>query len=199
MAGAVPAPPYRPPATAPPLPPTSMFRRHLPMFVTLAACVLAVVVLGGAVLAITVGHHMFRKDTTRATVTMGQPVRDGSFMFTADKIRCGLKTIGTPDDYQTPTGQFCIVSLKISNVGKAPAVYADSIQKAYGPNGSWYTADTPAGYYANPDPLVFMNQINPGNHISVQIVYDIPAGASINKMELHENPYTRGVIVQMPH
>jgi hypothetical protein len=200
------SPPY-PPAGAPitpappqpPAPPNSVFRRHLPMFVTLAACALVLVCLAGAVVAIAVGRHMFKNDPKRTTVSMGQPVRDGNFMFTADKMKCGVKQIGTPDDFQTPTGQFCIVGIKITNVGKEPAIYADSIQKAFSPNGSRYTADTPAGYYANPDPMIFMNEINPGNHISVQIVYDIPSGASIDKLELHENPYTRGAVVRMPH
>ncbi len=184
-------------ASVTPVAPQSVFRRHAPLFVALGVSVLALVCLAGAVLAITVGRHMFTKDTTRATVAMGQPVRDGKFMFTASKIKCGVQEVGTPDDYQTPTGQFCIVNLKITNVGKSPAIYADSIQRAIGPNGSWYIADTPAGYYANPDPLIFLNEINPGNHIDVAIVYDIPPTASIAKLELHENPYTKGAIVRV--
>jgi len=171
----------------------------MPLYVTLAVCALALVCLGAAIAAIAIGKHVFTKTTTHSTVAMGQPVRDGDFMFTADKMKCGIHQIGTPDDYQTPTGQFCIVSMKITNVGKEPAIYADSIQKAFNPNGNRYTADTPAGYYANSDPLVFLNEINPGNHITVQIVYDIPNGASIDKLELHENPYTKGAVVRMPH
>jgi hypothetical protein len=45
--------------------------------------------------------------------------------------------------------------------------------------------------------MVFLNEVNPGNHIDVSIVYDIPKTGSISKLELHENPYTRGAVVKV--
>jgi hypothetical protein len=174
-----------------------VFRRHFAWFVALAAGIVALLCLGVSVGAVVLGHKVFSNRQAHPTVAMGQPVRDGNLMFTASKMKCGVHQLGTPDDFQTPTGQFCIVDLKITNVGKEPAIYADSIQDAFSPNGSRYTADTPAGYYANPDPMIFLNEINPGNHIDVSIVYDIPDSGSISKLELHENPYTRGAVVRV--
>jgi Domain of unknown function (DUF4352) len=176
---------------------TSVLRRHLALFVTLAVVTAIVLCLGGAIAAIIVGHKIFSDRTDHPMVAMGQPVQDGNFMFTVSKMQCGVHQLGTPDDYQTPTGQFCIIELKIANVGKEPGIYADSIQDAFAPNGSRYSADTPAGYYANADPLIFLNEINPGNHIDVSIVYDIPNGGSISRLELHENPNTNGAIIKM--
>jgi hypothetical protein len=175
----------------------SVLKRHFGWFVGLAAAIVALLCLAGALGAVVLGRKVFSNKETHPTVAMGQPVRDGNFMFTAAKMKCGIGQLGTPDDYQVPTGQFCVVELKITNVGKEPGIYADSIQDAFAPNGSRFTADTPAGYYANPDPMVFLNEINPGNHIDVAIVYDIPKNGKISKMELHENPYTRGAVVDM--
>lgn len=174
-----------------------MFRRHFGWFVALAAAIVLVMCLVGAVGAIVLGHKVFTNKVTHPIVAMGQPVRDGNFMFTASKMQCGVNQLGTPDDYQVPTGQFCVIDLKITNVGKVPGIYADSIQDAFSPNGSRYTADTPAGYYANPDPMVFLNELNPGNHIDVAIVYDIPKSGSISKLELHESPYTKGAVIKV--
>ena len=76
----------------------------------IAAGLVALLCLGGGLALATFGAHAYRRAHSLQTVAVGAPVRDGEFQFTAKAIKCGLKEIGTPDDYQTPTGQFCVVT-----------------------------------------------------------------------------------------
>jgi hypothetical protein len=153
--------------------------------------------LAGAILTTASAIRKYRGGPPKASVGMDQPVRDGVFEFTADRMTCGVQAIGSAGDLESPTGQFCVITLTVQNVGTAPAVFADSIQKAYGPGGVWFGADSSAALYANPDPTVFMNEINPGNSVKVLVVYDIPTSGRILRLEVHENPDTRGAIIKI--
>jgi Domain of unknown function (DUF4352) len=180
-------------ASAPPPPP----RSRLPVIVSVVAGVLVLALMAGVAVATVVGVRRYRQDHRQTTVAMRQPVRDGAFRFTADEMQCGLHEIGPPDDYQSPTGQFCVITLTIKNVGTAPAIFADAIQKAYGADGVWFGSDSEAAFYANPDPDIFFNDINPGNTVRALVVYDIPPAGHILRLEVHENPTTRGAVIKL--
>ena len=171
--------------------------KHLPIIL---ASIAAVVILGGMIAAVTVTMatvRSYQRSHAQTTVGMDQPVRDGAFQFTASQMRCGISEIGSPEDYQAPTGQFCVISLTIKNVGTTPAVFADAIQRAYGPGNVWFSSDSEAGLYANPNPMIFLNDINPGNKVEAFVVYDIPPAGHIEWLEVHENPSTRGAIIKI--
>jgi hypothetical protein len=170
--------------------------KHLALILSIIAGVVMVGVIGVATTATIFATRSYRAAQIRPAVGMDTPVRDGEFQFTVDGMRCGVHEIGTPDDYASPTGQFCVVTMSIMNVGKNPAVFADGIQKAYGAGGVSFISDSEAGLYANPDPNVFLNDINPGNKVQVLIVYDIPPAGHIVKLEVHENPSTKGAIIK---
>jgi hypothetical protein len=171
--------------------------KHLPIILSIVAGVLLLGLITAAAIGTVAGVHRYRADHKQTMVGMDQPVRDGAFQFTADQVQCGVSAIGTPDDYQTPTGQFCVVTLTIKNVGTDPAIFADAIQKAYGPGGVWFGSDSEAAFYANPDPNIFFNDINPGNKVQALVVYDIPTDDHILRLEVHENPTTRGAIIKI--
>jgi hypothetical protein len=213
-AGAVPSlgPPAGPPA-GPPLgppagpvpgfgvgagPPEPRQRpSRLMLWTVVGAAVLAVLCVGAAVVGVIAGVRSYNRSHEQATAAIGQPARDGQFMFTADKVTCGLKQVGPPDDYLTPTGEFCVVELNVRNVGTGPAIFADALQEAYAPNGNRYATDSAAGLYANPDPTIFFNDINPGIDVKALVVYDIPTGGGIARLELHESPGSRGVMIKV--
>lgn len=191
MARTWPAPPGSPPVPPP------RGRRYLPLALALAG-VLALLglVAIGAVATRTAAHAVTSADV-RPTVAMHQRVQDGTFAFTADTMKCGVQEISGPDGDLLPTGQFCMVTLTVLNDGKAPAIFADSLQRADGPNGVWYAANSPAGLEADPDPTVLLSDLNPGNQIQVVVVYDIPVGARIDRIEVHQAPGTAGAIIRM--
>jgi hypothetical protein len=191
-------PPIAPTSWPHPAPPPPSGRpKHLALILSIVAGVVMIGIVGAATATAFLVHRAYQHAQAQPTVGMDTPVRDGDFQFTADSVRCGIRQIGTPDDYQLPVGQFCVVTLSIMNVGKEPAIFADAIQRARGSGGVSFISDSEAGFYANQDPGVFLNDINPGNKVQVLIVYDIPPTGRIQALEVHENPTTKGAIIKV--
>jgi Domain of unknown function (DUF4352) len=170
---------------------------HRTLWIVLAACAAAVIVIAGATVGVIAATHALRHSDRPTTAAVGQPGRDGSLQFTAEKVTCGVGQVGPPDDYVTPTGQFCVVELKIRNVGTGPTIFSDALQEAYAPNGNRFSTDSEAILYANPDPTIFLTDINPGIALTADIVYDIPVGQRIARLKLHSSPDTRGVEINV--
>lgn len=131
------------------------------------------------------------------TAKLGEAVRDGKFEFTVQQVKCGVTQLGSDLVGKKAQGQFCLVTVQVKNIGKEAQAFSDSSQKAFGADKTQYTTDSAAGIYANPDAATLFNQINPGNQVTGVLVYDIPAGATIAKLELHDSPFSGGVTVQL--
>jgi hypothetical protein len=135
--------------------------------------------------------------TAGKTAKVGEAVRDGKFEFTVQQVKCGVAQLGTDMLGKKAQGQFCLVTIQVKNIGKEAQTFSDSSQKAFGADKAQYTADTAAGIYANQDAATFLNQINPGNQVTGVLVYDIPAAATLAKLELHDSPFSGGISVQL--
>jgi hypothetical protein len=85
--------------------------------------------------------------------------------------------------------------VSVRNVGDQAQTFADSNQKALGPDGTRYSADSAAGLIVNPNGTGPWNLINPGNSIAATVAYDVPSGARIVRLELHDSGLSRGVVV----
>jgi hypothetical protein len=96
---------------------------------------------------------------------------------------------------KTAQGQFCLVTLKVANIGKEAQTFDGSNQKAYGADGAQFSADDTAGIYANDNDDAFLNDINPGNSVTGTVVFDIPKTAKLAKLELHDSAFSGGVTV----
>jgi hypothetical protein len=129
------------------------------------------------------------------TATMNTPVRDGKFEFTVQKIKCGGTKVGDSLLNKTAQGQFCMVTLKVTNIGKESQMFDGSNQKAYGADGAQFSADDTAGLYANNNDDAFLNDINPGNSVTGTVIFDIPKTAKLAKLELHDSAFSGGVTV----
>src|SRR6185295_15863237 len=134
----------------------------------------------------------------KPTVSTPGPTRDGMFEFSVGSARCGLDSVGEGWVRDRPQGQFCVIELTVTNIGNRAQRFADGAQKAYGPEGQLYEADTGAGVAANGSGDAVWNVVNPGNTLTVKIVFDIPPSASIVRIELHDSPLSGGVSVDLP-
>ena len=126
---------------------------------------------------------------------LNQPARDGKFEFVARSVSCGHDFVGTQWLRDEPQGQFCVVELTVTNIGTEAQRFADGNQRAFGPGGEGYAADTGAGVGANGNGDAVWNVINPGNTLAAKVVFDIPRGASIVRLELHDSGLSRGVTI----
>lgn len=131
----------------------------------------------------------------KAAASVGKPVRDGKFEFTVTKLKCGVSKVGDSVLSDKAQGQFCLVTMKVRNIGKEAQLFDASSQFAFGATGAKYDADSAAGIDANNDATTFLDNINPGNSVTGIIVFDIPKSAKIVKLELHDSPFSDGVTV----
>jgi Domain of unknown function (DUF4352) len=135
-------------------------------------------------------------NTAAKTPGIGTPARDGKFEFTVTKMRCGVPSVGPEGLEQAAQGQFCLVTLTVTNIGDGARTLDASSQYGYDARGRKLNADTAAGIYANPaGGGAFLNDINPGNSATAIVVFDIPKDGALSKLELHDSPFSGGVDV----
>jgi Domain of unknown function (DUF4352) len=128
---------------------------------------------------------------------LGQAVRDGQFEFVVRSVNCGQPTIDNGWLHAEAKGQFCVAELTVTNIGTEPRNFGDGLQRATGASGEHYAADTGAGVVANGNGQAVWDVINPGITVTAKIVYDIPAGATITSLELHDGALSRGATVTL--
>lgn len=122
---------------------------------------------------------------------------DGKFQFTVTGMQCGVGSVG-PDGFgEKAQGQFCLVSVSIKNVGKSAEVFNDFSQKAYDAGGTEFSVDSGAATWVNKDTSTFLESINPGNVVKGKLVFDVPKGAKLSSIVLHESEFTAGVKVPL--
>lgn len=139
--------------------------------------------------------------SNKATLAkLNEPARDGKFEFTISKVSCGETKVGT-NQYLTKTaqGQYCRVSMSVKNIGNQAQGLSSSDQKLVDAQGNEYSADDTATLYAAPEGATstWYNQINPGNSVSGDIIFDIPKGVTPVTAVLHDSSFSGGVKVSL--
>jgi hypothetical protein len=128
---------------------------------------------------------------------VGEAVRDGQFEFVVRSLTCGQATLDNGWLHAQAKGQFCVVELTVTNVGTDARNFGDGLQRATGSTGARYAVDTGAGVVANGSGEAIWDVINPGISVTAKIVYDIPPGATITTLELHDSVLSHGVTVTL--
>ena len=129
------------------------------------------------------------------TPGLNTAVRDGQFEFTVADVSCGHDSVGEQWWKHEAQGEFCIVEMSVRNIGTDARRFADGSQKATGPEGHTYAADTGAGVVVNGNGNAVWNVVNPGNAITAKIVFDVPVGGTLTSLQLHDSPFSGGVTV----
>ncbi|HWS32900.1 MAG TPA: DUF4352 domain-containing protein [Actinoplanes sp.] len=136
--------------------------------------------------------------TSPATVARpraGKAVRDGRFEFTVTRTDCSRSTVGAEHLQRTAEGRFCVVSLTVRNIGDEDKYFVGRAQSAYDTAGTEYSSDELAGLYANRGIEAFVQQLAPGAKVTGKLVFDVPKGARLAALELHDSPLSGGVRV----
>jgi len=134
---------------------------------------------------------------TERTPRLGQPARDGQYEFVVQKTRCGVTRVGPELLEQKAQGQFCLITVKVTNVGADAGTFDASSQHATDAAGRTFDADSTASMYANDNGETFLNDINPGNSIVAVLVFDVPKAAALTGVELHDSPLSGGVTIAL--
>lgn len=187
----------------PPSPPRR--RRRWPIVLAAVAGGLVLLCVGFALLALALGSKAPSTASSAggdgaagpAVAGVGQPARDGKFEFTVTKVQCGVPSVGTELFNRKAQGQYCLVSVTVANIGAEPRTLAADNQHAYNSAGARYDADSAASIYLDDAGRALYEPINPGNKVNGTLIFDIPAGASLAKLELHDSPLSGGVTVSL--
>ena len=128
---------------------------------------------------------------------LNDPVRDGMFQFTVTDVSCGHRVVQAGLFERTAQGQYCLVTLTVANVGSQGRGFAEDFQKAIDRDQASYTPDVAAGLIVNGNASAVFSTVHPGAMVSGTMVFDIPRGGSIAKLELHDSPFSNGATITL--
>jgi hypothetical protein len=138
--------------------------------------------------------------TTKPAATgpkIGSSVRDGQFAFVVTAVDCGKSTLGTADVHLTADGKYCVLTVSVHNVGGQSRIFTSTSQKAYDADGTKFSSDTEAGFYANNANQTLLKKLNPGDQVTEKLVFDVPKSIKLTTLELHDSPFSGGVKVSL--
>jgi serine/threonine protein kinase len=120
-----------------------------------------------------------------------EPVRDGQFEFAVARFSCGRRTVSSGATVVRAQGQFCLVTLRVRNVGDEPRSLLADAQHLYDADGNRHQVANAATWASSPQ-LLTAPRLNPGIAVSGTLVYDVPAAFRPLRLELHDSPLSGG-------
>lgn len=129
-------------------------------------------------------------------IGFNEPGRDGKFEFTVTNVALPVPRIGSTDFGVAAQGRFVKVTVKVTNIGDEPQTFFGSNTKGTDTKGHTVEPSTEAAIYL-PDSNSLLTPINPGNSVTGTIVFDLPVGAHLSSLELHDSAFSGGVTVTL--
>jgi hypothetical protein len=123
---------------------------------------------------------------------IGDPVRDGHFEFTVGKPK-QQASYGEQPFQETAQGVFWLVPVTVRNIGNEARTLEGTWQYGYDDGGRRFEATS--AIFSNDQ--AFLEDINPGNKVATRIVFDVPKGTKLTRLELHDSPFSGGVRVDL--
>jgi hypothetical protein len=127
---------------------------------------------------------------------IGEPAADGDFSFVVSGVDCSLTEIGNEYFGTKAQGQFCVVSVAVTNIGDTPGTFFGDNTTLLNAQGQEFAADTEAAIYLEESASLF-EEINPGNTLNSKVVFGVPAGTTPTAIELHDSAFSGGVTVSL--
>ena len=184
---------------------TNWFKKHKILTVILVLVVLGVVggAMGGGSTPTADNNKSAssssNKNKEESMPKIGQAARDGKFEFKVSKIKCGETKVGDQYLNEKAQGQFCRLTLNIENISDEAQSLFSNDQKLIDSKGREFAADDTATIYASSggSGSTWFDEINPGNSVKGDIIFDVPKGAKITTAELHDSSFSGGVKVDL--
>ena len=86
------------------------------------------------------------------------------------------------------------MQLNIENIGDEPQSMFSDNQLAFDGKDRKFSANSVASIY-DESSQVLWEEINPGNSVKGKVYFDIPKGAKLTNLELHDSMFSDGVKV----
>lgn len=130
-------------------------------------------------------------------IAIGSPATDGEFTFTVTRVERPGTTIGEDFLEETAQGEFVIVYVTVTNTGNEARTFSSSGQILYDDQDRQF--EPSSAIFALPDAdKAFLENINPGNTVTdAPLLFDVPPGAVLDRIELHDVFFSPGVLVSL--
>jgi hypothetical protein len=138
-------------------------------------------------------------ESAPASARVGQSARDAHFEFTVKSLSCGVKKIGARFLAERAQGQFCVATIKVSNLGVGSQRLDSGSQYLYDSADHQFLASTRAATALPESQSLLFQGIKPGTTVIGTLVWDVPAsGFKAEALELHDSTFSGGVVVDLP-
>ena len=127
---------------------------------------------------------------------IGEPARDGMFEFTVLGVRCGVARV---EAVPPPQGRFCLVDIRVRNVGTEPRTVWSGAQDLYAGDRRYDADDRATLAVAPPGRQLWILPVNPGNSVDGELAFDVPPGTRPDRVRLHDSAFSGGVDVRLGH
>ena len=128
---------------------------------------------------------------------IGSTVKDGKFTFVVTKVVPGKTKVGDQYLNKKSQGQFVLVYVTVTNHGDEAQSFFGDNQVVYDAQGRKFSADSEAAIYLGDASKSLYEEINPGNSVKGIVVFDVPKGVKLTKIELHDSAFSGGVDVKL--
>lgn len=108
------------------------------------------------------------------TVKLGQPLKVGDLVFTANSAKTTQKLKSPLGDKK---GNWIDVTVTVKNESKEAVTIDSSFFKLLSADGAEYETDSDSLMYIDSDKSLFLEKINPGLSKEGQVLFAVPAGA----------------------
>jgi hypothetical protein len=136
------------------------------------------------------------KPPAKEVAGIGDKVRDGKFEFVVTGMDCSKTKVGNQYLNAKAQGKFCMISVTVTNIGDEAQLFTGSNQLAYA-GETEFKNDSTAGLYANSDSQTFLEDVNPGNSVKGELIFDVPKKTTLTEIELHDSFLSGGVRVSL--
>jgi hypothetical protein len=106
-------------------------------------------------------------------------------------VDCGDTRVSDSSFEDSSRGVFCLVKLRITNVGTEARTFDSSSQLAFDSDGGRHEPAQATTVVKGANDL--LDDIGPGASVNGTVVFDVPAGTHLRELELHDSPYSGGV------
>jgi hypothetical protein len=128
---------------------------------------------------------------------IGDTATEDGFSFVVNGIECGIESVGDNTFGAEAQGQFCKVNITIENIGdKAEYVYADA-QVLFDDQGREFSPDTGSMIYLGDAANLWFEEINPGNSVTSDLLYDVSDDFVAASIEVHSSSFSSGVSISL--
>lgn len=143
-------------------------------------------------------------DSTETLAAPGLPglnsvVRNSVLEYVVTGQRCGVLRVGSGGGPagKPSRGQFCLVTVRVHNLGPAALVFTPDEQIGYTAAGNRYSGSAGGSRYANGSSRTFLTAIGPGASRTGMLAFDLPRDESLTAVRLRASGIAGSVAVRL--